>query len=194
MAPTGSALTSRILAQFNHAVERSAGQALPAPVDIEGYVYVGYFKDSRAEEEFPTVEAKPVEELEVETLNATPSPQVPENYVYEEVLTAVEDIPFGKIREYSTAFLEGIEKITQEGKNGQRKVTVKNTYVDGKLVKSEPIASEVVLAPVEEVTTIGKKAVTEILSNIVDLLSLPITEQVLSTMEPVEFETQKEVL
>ncbi|WP_153048605.1 G5 domain-containing protein, partial [Streptococcus suis] len=73
-------------------------------------------------------------------------------------------------------------------------VTVKNTYVDGKLVKSEPIASEVVLAPVEEVTTIGKKAVTEILSNIVDLLSLPITEQVLSTMEPVEFETQKEVL
>lgn len=114
MAPTGSALTSRILAQFNHAVERSAGQALPAPVDIEGYVCVGYFKDSRAEEEFPTVEAKPVEELEVETLNATPSPQVPENYVYEEVLTAVEDIPFGKITEQVLSTMEPVEFETQK--------------------------------------------------------------------------------
>lgn len=199
LAPTSSALTSHILAQFNHAVEISTGQVLPTPIDIEGYVYVGYLKDSKAVEELPAGKEKPADngnqEIVTEVLNTAPSHQapdkvVPEQHVSEEVLTVLEDIPFSKVTEHSTALLEGIEKITQEGKNGQRKVTVKNTYVGGKLVKSEPIASEVVLSPVEEVTTIGKKVVTEILSNLVDLPSLPITEQVLSTTEPVEFETQ----
>lgn len=49
--PTSSALTSQILARYNHAIEISAGQALPAPAEIDGYVYVGYLKDSKAIEQ-----------------------------------------------------------------------------------------------------------------------------------------------
>ncbi len=56
--PTSSALTSQILAQYNHAIEISAGQALPAPAEIDGYVYVGYLKDSKAIEQTTSEEEK----------------------------------------------------------------------------------------------------------------------------------------
>ncbi|HFI0646092.1 TPA: ZmpA/ZmpB/ZmpC family metallo-endopeptidase [Streptococcus suis] len=188
LAPTGSALTSHILAQFNHAVERSAGQALPAPAEIEGYVYVGYFKDSKAENQPAVVnETSTVPkrtESAIENLET-----VQKERITESVFTVTKTIPFEKILEESTALLEGKIGITQVGKNGKQITTIKNTYVDGKLVKSEPIASEFE-APVDEVTTIGKKVVTEILSNGIGLPSLPITDKLISNIEPIDFEIQ----
>nr|WP_319000187.1 G5 domain-containing protein [Streptococcus suis] len=59
--PTSSALTSQILARYNHAIEISAGQALPAPAEIDGYVYVGYLKDSKAIEQTTSEEEKTAE-------------------------------------------------------------------------------------------------------------------------------------
>lgn len=91
LAPTGSALTSYILAQFNHAVEISAGQALPAPAEIEGYVYVSYFKDSKVVEEIPAGEEKPADngkqEIVTEVPNATPSHELPVADITEKTLT-----------------------------------------------------------------------------------------------------------
>lgn len=188
LAPTGSALTSHILAQFNHAVEVSTGQVLPAPTDIDGYVYVGYFKESKAENQPAVVNETSTVPKRTESAIGNLE-TVQKERITESVYTVTKTIPFEKILEESTALLEGKIGITQIGKNGKQITTIKNTYVDGKLVKSEPIASEFE-APVDEVTTIGKKVVTEILSNGIGLPSLPITDKLISNVEPIDFEIQ----
>ena len=45
LSPTALALTSETLAAYNTQLSVQAGDALPAPVDIPGYTYIGYVKN-----------------------------------------------------------------------------------------------------------------------------------------------------
>ncbi|HFI0631828.1 TPA: ZmpA/ZmpB/ZmpC family metallo-endopeptidase [Streptococcus suis] len=186
LAPTSSALTSHILAQFNHAVERSAGQALPAPAEIEGYVYVGYFKDSRAEE------------VVTEVPNTAPSHELPVADILEKTLTKTEVITFETQTVENPALAEGTEKIVQEGQNGERAITVKQTLVDGQVLKEEEVSSEVTKPATAKIIEIGtKKAEETPITSLPDTApthevpALAITEKVTSHSESIAFETEE---
>ncbi|HFU3704124.1 TPA: ZmpA/ZmpB/ZmpC family metallo-endopeptidase [Streptococcus suis] len=202
LAPTGSALTSHILAQFNHAVERSAGQALPAPAEIEGYVYVGYFKDSKAVEELPAGEEKLAEngnqEIVTEVPNTAPSHELPAANIAEKTLTKTEVIAFETQTVENPALAEGTEKIVQEGQNGERTITIKQTLVDGQVLKEEEISSEITKTATPKIIEVGtKKAEDSAITVIPDTApthevpALEVTEKVTSHTESIVFATEE---
>ncbi|HFI0455958.1 TPA: ZmpA/ZmpB/ZmpC family metallo-endopeptidase [Streptococcus suis] len=202
LAPTGSALTSHILAQFNHAVERSAGQALPAPAEIEGYVYVGYFKDSKAVEELPAGEEKPAEngnqEIVTEVPNTAPSHELPAADITEKTLTKTEVIAFETQTVENPALAEGTEKNVQEGQNGERTITIKQTLVDGQVLKEEEISSEITKTATPKIIEVGtKKAEESIVTDVPDTApthevpALEVTEKVTSHTESIVFATEE---
>ncbi|HFI2472552.1 TPA: ZmpA/ZmpB/ZmpC family metallo-endopeptidase [Streptococcus suis] len=207
LAPTSSALTSHILAQFNHAVERTAGQALPAPAEIEGYVYVGYFKDSRAEEKLSTEAQKTpekesvkdtTEETVTEVPNTAPSHQLPTVEISEKIITKSEVITFDTQTVENPALAEGTEKVIQEGQNGERTITIKQTFADGQLLKEEEVSSEISKTITPKIIEIGtKKAEATIVTEVPqtapthELPAVAITEEVSSHTESISFETEE---
>lgn len=202
LAPTGSALTSHILAQFNHAVERSAGQALPAPAEIEGYVYVGYFKDSKAVEGLPAEEEKPADdgnqEIVTEVPNTAPSHEPPAADITEKTITKMEIIAFETQTVENPTLAEGTEKIVQEGQNGERTITIKQTLVDGQVLKEEEVSSEITKTATPTIIEIGtKKAEESIVTGLPDTApthenpALEVTEKVVSHTESIAFETEE---
>lgn len=207
LAPTSSALTSHILAQFNHVVERSAGQALPAPAEIEGYVYVGYFKDSRAEEKLSTEAPKTpeketvkatTEETVTEVPNTAPSHQLPTVEISEKIITKSEVIAFDTQTVENPALAEGTEKVIQEGQNGERTITIKQTFADGQLLKEEEVSSEISKTVTPKIIEIGtKKAEATIVTEVPqtapthELPAVAITEEVSSHIETISFETEE---
>lgn len=208
LAPTGSALTSHILAQFNHAVERSAGQALPAPAEIEGYVYVGYFKDSKAVEELPAGEEKPVvsekptdngnQGIVTEVPNTAPSHELPAANITEKTLTKTEVIAFETQTVENPALAEGTEKIVQEGQNGERTITIKQTLVDGQVLKEEEISSEITKTATPKIIEVGTKKAEDSAITVVpdtapthEVPALEVTEKVTSHTESIAFETEE---
>ncbi|MGV3323023.1 ZmpA/ZmpB/ZmpC family metallo-endopeptidase [Streptococcus hyovaginalis] len=202
LAPTGSALTSHILAQFNHAVERSEGQALPAPAEIEGYVYVGYFKDSKAVEELPAEEGKPADngnqEIVTEVPNTAPSHELPAADITEKTITKMEIIAFETQTVENPALAEGTEKIVQEGQNGERTITIKQTLIDGQVLKEEEVSSEITKTATPKIIEIGtKKAEESIVTGLPDtaptheIPAFEVTEKVVSHTESIAFETEE---
>ncbi|HFI0376902.1 TPA: ZmpA/ZmpB/ZmpC family metallo-endopeptidase [Streptococcus suis] len=208
LAPTGSALTSHILAQFNHAVERSAGQALPAPAEIKGYVYVGYFKDSKAVEELPAGEEKPVvsekptdngnQGIVTEVPNTAPSHELPAANITEKTLTKTEVIAFETQTVENPALAEGTEKIVQEGQNGERTITIKQTLVDGQVLKEEEISSEITKTATPKIIEVGTKKAEDSAVTVVpdtapthEVPALEVTEKVISHTESIAFATEE---
>ncbi len=202
LAPTGSALTSHILTQFNHAVERSAGQALPAPAEIEGYVYVGYFKDSKAVEELPAEEGKPADngnqEIVTEVPNTAPSHELPAADITEKTITKMENIAFETQMVENPALAERTEKIVQEGQNGERTITIKQTLMDGQVLKEEEVSSEITKTATPKIIEIGTKKTEEsIVTGLPDtaptheIPALEVTEKVVSHTESIAFETEE---
>ncbi|HFI0425242.1 TPA: ZmpA/ZmpB/ZmpC family metallo-endopeptidase [Streptococcus suis] len=201
LAPTSSALTSHILAQFNHAVERSAGQALPAPAEIDGYVYVGYFKDSKAVEELPAGENTADngnQEIVTEVPNTAPSHELPAANITEKTLTKTEVIAFETQTVENPALAEGTEKIVQEGQNGERTITIKQTLVDGQVLKEEEISSEITKTATPKIVEIGTKKAEDSAITVVpdtapthEVPALEVTEKVTSHTESIAFETEE---
>ncbi|HFI0379167.1 TPA: G5 domain-containing protein, partial [Streptococcus suis] len=186
LAPTSHAISSQILAKFNHAIEVSEGQTLPAPNEIEGYVYIGYIKESKEEgdnsEETPVITEKP---------DTAPSKELPEAAMTEEIVSETKDIPFEKVTVYSSALLVGEQKVTQVGQVGKQVVESKQIYVNGQLVKTEKLSAKVLSEPVEEVLMIGTKDSSMNLSNSIDKLELPIETKNISKTEDIPFETHE---
>lgn len=198
LAPTSSALTSHILAQFNHAVERSAGQALPAPAEIDGYVYVGYFKDSKAIEEIPAGEEKPAEELVTEIPDTAPSHQVPTAEISEKTVTKTEVIAFETQTVENPDLAEGTEKVVQEGQTGERTITIKQTIVDGQVLKEEEVSSEITKTATPKIIEIGTKKAEDSAITVVpdtapthEVPALAITEEVTSHTESIAFVSEE---
>ncbi|HFI0107070.1 TPA: ZmpA/ZmpB/ZmpC family metallo-endopeptidase [Streptococcus suis] len=186
LAPTSHAISSQILAKFNHAIEVSEGQTLPAPNEIEGYVYIGYIKESKEEVdnsgETPVITEKP---------DTAPTKELPEAAITEEIVSETKDIPFEKVTVYSSALLVGEQKVTQVGQVGKQVVESKQIYVNGQLVKTETLSTKVLSEPVEEVLMIGTKDSSMNLSNSIDKPELPIETKNISKTEDIPFETHE---
>ncbi|HEM4056711.1 TPA: G5 domain-containing protein, partial [Streptococcus suis] len=186
LAPTSHAISSQILAKFNHAIEIAEGQSLPVPNDIEGYVYVGYLKESKEEvdqtAEVPVITEKP---------DTAPTHSLPEAKISEKIVTENEDIPFEKVTIYSSALMAGEQKVTQVGQAGKQVIESKQTYVNGQLVKTEKLSTKVVSEPVEEITMIGTKDSDMNLSNSIDLPTLPIETKNITKTKDIPFETHE---
>ncbi|HEP1819793.1 TPA: G5 domain-containing protein [Streptococcus suis] len=186
LAPTSHAISSEILAKFNHAIEIAEGQSLPVPNDIEGYVYVGYLKESKEEgdqtAEVPVITEKP---------DTAPTHSLPEAKISEKLITENEDIPFEKVTIYSSALMAGEQKVTQVGQVGKQVIESKQTYVNGQLVKTEKLSTKVISEPVDEITMIGTKDSDMNLSNSIDLPTLPIETKNITKTKDIPFETHE---
>ncbi|HEL2072041.1 TPA: G5 domain-containing protein [Streptococcus suis] len=173
--PTGSALTSQILARYNHAIEISAGQALPAPAEIDGYVYVGYLKDSKA------IEQATSEGIRTET-----------------IVNKTEAIPFEIQTVENPQLSAGTERVVQEGQDGERTVTIKQVHSKGQIISEEEISSTVTKTAVPKIVEVGtKQATDDIVTEVPDtapsheLPTLQTTEEVSTYTESIPFETQE---
>ncbi|WP_421432948.1 ZmpA/ZmpB/ZmpC family metallo-endopeptidase [Streptococcus suis] len=186
LGPTSSALTSQILAQYNHAIEISAGQALPAPAEIDGYVYVGYLKDSKAIEQTTSEEEKTAEFPASEGIRT------------ETIVNKTEAIPFEIQTVENPQLSEGIERVVQEGQDGERTVTIKQVHSKGQIISEEEISSTVTKTAVPKIVEVGtKQATDDIVTEVPDtapsheLPTLQITEEVSTYTESIPFETQE---
>ncbi|HEM2723350.1 TPA: G5 domain-containing protein [Streptococcus suis] len=175
LGPTSSALTSQILAQYNHGLEISAGQALPAPAEIDGYVYVGYLKDSKA------IEQTTSEGIRTET-----------------IVNKTEAIPFEIQTVENPQLSAGTERVVQEGQDGERTVTIKQVYSKGQIISEEEISSTVTKTVVPKIVEVGtKQATNDIVTEVSDtvpsheLPTLQITEEASTYTESIPFETQE---
>ncbi|HHW3839230.1 TPA: ZmpA/ZmpB/ZmpC family metallo-endopeptidase [Streptococcus suis] len=147
--PTSSALTSQILAQYNHAIEISAGQALPAPAEIDGYVYVGYLKDSKAIEQTTSEEEKTAEFPASEGIRT------------ETIVNKTEAIPFEIQTVENPQLSAGTERVVQEGQYGERTVTIKQVHSKGQIISEEEISSTVTKTAVPKIVEVGTKQATD---------------------------------
>ncbi|HFI0901508.1 TPA: ZmpA/ZmpB/ZmpC family metallo-endopeptidase [Streptococcus suis] len=147
--PTSSALTSQILAQYNHAIEISAGQALPTPAEIDGYVYVGYLKDSKAIEQTTSEEEKTAEF------------PVSEGIRTETIVNKTEAIPFEIQTVENPQLSAGTERVVQEGQDGERTVTIKQVHSKGQIISEEEISSTVTKTAVPKIVEVGTKQATD---------------------------------
>ncbi|HEM5303204.1 TPA: G5 domain-containing protein [Streptococcus suis] len=147
--PTSSALTSQILAQYNHAIEISAGQALPTPAEIDGYVYVGYLKDSKAIEQ-PTSEEEKTAEFPAS-----------EGIRTETIVNKTEAVPFEIQIVENPQLSEGTERVVQEGQDGERTVTIKQVHSKGQIISEEEISSTVTKTAVPKIVEVGTKQATD---------------------------------
>lgn len=74
--------------------------------------------------------------------------------------TKTETVKFSTKKKYSSSMNAGTSKVSQQGVNGQKQVTYKNTYVDGKLTKSEVVSEKTIKAPVNKIVVYGTKQTT----------------------------------
>ncbi|HFU4432451.1 TPA: ZmpA/ZmpB/ZmpC family metallo-endopeptidase [Streptococcus suis] len=186
LGPTSSALTSQILAQYNHAIEISAGQALPAPAEIDGYVYVGYLKDSKSIEQTTSEEEKTAEFPASEGIRT------------ETIVNKTEAIPFEIQTVENPQLSEGTERVVQEGQDGERTVTIQQVHSKGQIISEEEISSTVTKTAVPKIVEVGtKQATDDIVTEVPDtapsheLPTLQITEEVSTYTESIPFETQE---
>ncbi|HEM4148005.1 TPA: G5 domain-containing protein [Streptococcus suis] len=184
--PTSSALTSQILARYNHAIEISAGQALPAPAEIDGYVYVGYLKDSKAIEQTTSEEEKTAEFPASEGIRT------------ETIVNKTEAIPFEIQTVENPQLSAGTERVVQEGQDGERTVTIKQVHSKGQIISEEEISSTVTKTAVPKIVEVGtKQATDDIVTEVPDtapsheLPTLQTTEEVSTYTESIPFETQE---
>ena len=75
---------------------------------------------------------------------------------YREVVLS-EEIPFNTVVKKTHLLDDASREVSSGGKKGEKEVTVKETLVDGEVVKSEEISSKVVIEPVDEVILEGTK-------------------------------------
>ncbi|MFC4386634.1 G5 domain-containing protein [Gracilibacillus marinus] len=66
-------------------------------------------------------------------------------------------IPYQEIAEGNPGLLVGESKITQQGVNGIRTITYKETYEDDKLIKRVEVSSKITKEPIHQITEIGIK-------------------------------------
>lgn len=71
--------------------------------------------------------------------------------------TKKESIDFTSEKQYSDSMYEGESKTTQNGSKGEKEVTYKVKYVDGKEDSREKVSEKVTKEPVKEIVTYGTK-------------------------------------
>ncbi len=72
--------------------------------------------------------------------------------------TRTETVPFAVKQTNSSSMKKGTQKVTRAGVNGEKEVTYKVKYVDGKEDSKEVISEKVTKEPVDKLVTVGTQA------------------------------------
>ena len=181
------AFENKELLSYNQTISASTHEGLAEGIiHIDGYEYIGYFKeaelhplrpDSAEQPQFPVEKqnANEIEKTEVvqerpavapETIVENPvvetpvAPAIEEKPVSEKPQTIQEEslveIPFETVTNPDANLAEGQTRIITAGVNGQRRLVTKVSMVNGQEVK-EVIEDQVVQNPVSQVIAVGAK-------------------------------------
>ena len=181
------AFENKELLSYNQTISASTHEGLAEGIiHIDGYEYIGYFKeaelhplrpDSAEQPQFP-VEKQNANEIErTEVVQERPAvitepvvekpvaqtpvaPAVEEKPVSEKPQTRLEvslvEIPFETVTNPDANLAEGQTRIVTAGVNGQRRLVTKVSMVNGQEVR-EVIENQVVQNPVSQVIAVGTK-------------------------------------
>ena len=181
------AFENKELLSYNQTISASTHEGLAKGViHIEGYEYVGYFKEAELHPSRPASAEQPqlpvenqsskeIEKTEVakETPAVTPEIVIEKPVVETPVAPAVEakpvsekpqarqeeslvEIPFETVTSPDTNLAEGQTRIVTAGVKGQRRIVTKVSMVNGQEVR-EVIEDQVVQNPVSQVIAVGTK-------------------------------------
>lgn len=181
------AFENKELLSYNQTISASTHEGLAEGIiHIEGYEYIGYFKEAELHPSRPDSAEKPqlpvekqsaneIEKTEVvqersavasETIVENPlvqnpvAPAVEEKPVSEKPQTRLEvslvEIPFETVTNPDANLAEGQTRIVTAGVNGQRRLVTKVSMVNGQEVR-EVIEDQVVQNPVSQVIAVGTK-------------------------------------
>lgn len=181
------AFENKELLSYNQTISASTHEGLAEGIiHIDGYEYIGYFKEAELHPSRPVSAEKPqlpvekqntneIEKTEVvqersavtpETVIEKPvvenpvAPAVEEKTVSEKLQTRQEEslveIPFETVTSPDANLAEGQTRIVTVGVKGQRRIVTKVSVVNGQEVK-EVIEDQVVQNPVSQVIAVGTK-------------------------------------
>ena len=181
------AFENKELLSYNQTISASTHEGLAEGIiHIDGYEYIGYFKEAELHPSRPASAEKPqlpvekqsaneIEKTEVvqETPAVTPQPVVEKPLAQTPVAPAVEakpisekpqtrqeeslvEIPFETVTSPDANLAEGQTRIVTAGVNGQRRLVTKVSMVNGQEVR-EVIEDQVVQKPVSQVIAVGTK-------------------------------------
>ena len=181
------AFENKELLSYNQTISASTHEGLAEGIiHIDGYEYIGYFKEAELHPSRPASAEKPqlpvekqsaneIEKTEVvqETPTVTPEPVVEKPVAQTPVAPAIEEkpvsekpqtrqeeslveIPFETVTSPDANLAEGQTRIVTAGVNGQRRLVTKVSIVNGQEVR-EVIEDQVVQNPVSQVIAVGTK-------------------------------------
>ena len=181
------AFENKELLSYNQTISASTHEGLAEGIiHIDGYEYIGYFKEAELHPSRPALAEQPqlpvekqsskeIEKTEVaqerpavtpETIVENPvvetpvAPAVEEKTVFEKPQTRQEEslveIPFETVTSPDANLAEGQTRIVTVGVKGQRRIVTKVSVVNGQEVR-EVIEDQVVQNPVSQVITVGTK-------------------------------------
>ena len=181
------AFENKELLSYNQTISASTQEGLAEGIiHIDGYEYIGYFKEaeihpskpaSAEKSQLPVEKQSPkeIEKTEVvqETPTVTPQPAAEKPLVQTPVAPAVEEkpvsekpqtrqeeslveIPFETVTSPDANLAEGQTRIVTAGVNGKRRLVTKVSMVNGQEVR-EVIEDQVVQNPVSQVIAVGTK-------------------------------------
>ena len=176
IAPTSLALTNQMLAAYNHELDLQVGEALPSPLMIEGYRYVGYLK-SQKEVKKQIGEKKDLSNLTssitpVQTSNGSqpqeesssqssdPASTLEQLELESKDASQTEAIPF-QVEEVEAADLPlGQTEVIQAGQNGSRRIVTRNYLLNGQIIYTEQLSDQVTSQPISEIRKVGSKVLS----------------------------------
>lgn len=185
------AFENKELLSYNQTISASTHEGLAEGIiHIDGYEYIGYFKEAELHPSRPVSAEQPqlpvekqsskeIEKTEVvqETSAVAPEPAVEKPLVQTPVAPAIEEkpvsekpqtrqeeslveIPFETVTKPDANLAEGETRIVSAGVKGQRRLITKVSMVNGQEVR-EVIEDQVVQNPVSQVIVVGTKKVEQ---------------------------------
>ena len=159
---TAFAFENKELLSYNQTISASTHEGLAEGIiHIDGYEYIGYFKEAELHPSRPASAEKPQLPVEKQSANEIDKTEVvQEKPVSEKPQSRLEeslvDIPFETVTSPDTNLAEGQTRIVTAGVNGQRRIVTKVSMVNGQEVR-EVIEDQVVQNPVSQVIAVGTK-------------------------------------
>ena len=181
------AFENKELLSYNQTISASTHEGLAEGIiHIDGYEYIGYFKEAELHPSRPASVDKPQLPVEKQSANeiektevvqerpaVTPKPVVEKPVTQTPVAPALEkkpvsekpqirqeenlvEIPFETVTSPDANLAEGQTRIVTAGVNGQRRLVTKVSMVDGQEVR-EVVEDQVVQIPVSQVVAVGTK-------------------------------------
>ena len=186
------AFENKELLSYNQTISATTHEGLAEGIiHIDGYEYIGYFKEAELHPSRPVSAEKPQLPVEKQSANkiektevvqerpaVTPETIVENSVVETPVAPAVEakpvsekpqtrqeeslvEIPFETVTSPDANLAEGQTRIVTAGVNGQRRLVTKVSMVNGQEVR-EVVEDQVVQNPVSQVVAVGTKKAVEL--------------------------------